>query len=751
MTDDSPAIDHGRIVKARRFRISFAWLFPLLAAAATSWLFWTHWKERGPEIEIEFPTAPGIQAGKTALYYRGVDSGKVTEVKLAPTLGHVIVSVQLKAFAADLAREHTDFWIDQPEISLQQMTGLDAIIQGNSIHARLGHGPFATRFKGLSGPPIEEFDEAALVFTLHADQAPFVARGTPVLHHGVQVGTVRDKGLDKNGRVWLRVVVDAEHAHAVLDTSRFWFVPAASLHLSARGASIDLPSLSALVDGGIAFDSFGPGGNPVPDHAELPLAPSEAAARADGPTIQITFDTGEGIIAGETRISWLGQPVGLVKAVRIDPATASVEATAQLDSGFASLAHSGSVFTLVRPNISLQGISGLDTIVTGPYIACKPDIAGTPATQFAGRTITDEEWNKSTAERDGLRVVLTAPELPTIERGAPVYHRGLVVGTVLDKFLGANGQPSLRVVIRAEYRDALRANSRFWRVPATSVSAGPGVIDVRVSGLLGLIQGGIAFDAFGEAGAPAQEAATFLLFDSETLASAVSEPVRIAFADGHGLLAGRTQLRYLGVPVGVVEDVRMKDGRVTAIARFQAGFEFLRRAGSMFTLVKPEVSLQGVTGLETLISGVFIDCVPGTGPSLAENFTGRASTDPAALDRSGFLIHVTTAQTAIRPGAFVTYRETRVGEVVGKTLSADGTYVMLDLRIDEAQRNLVRQNSVFWDASALAASLGFIKFQIHTPLLVAAEGRIAFANPPRGSAPPAERGATFALQRQPRF
>jgi paraquat-inducible protein B len=755
MTENSsaqvPPSDHGRVVKARRFRVSLAWLFPVLAAAATAWLFWTHWKERGPEIEIEFPDAPGIQAGKTALFYRGVNSGKVTEVKLDSTLGGVIVKVQLKAFAAELAREHTDFWIDQPEISLQQMTGLDAIIQGNSIQARLGHGPFATRFKGLSGPPLLELDKPARVFTLHADKAPFVARGTPVLHHGVQVGSVRDKGLEKDGRVWLRVVVDAEHAHAVLDTSRFWFVPAASLHLSGRGASIDLPSLAALVDGGIAFDSFVPGGKPVPDHAELPLAPNEAAARADGPTIQITFDTGEGVTAGETRVCWLGQPVGLVRAVRLDPATASVEATVQLESPFVSLARAGSVFTLVRPSISLQGVSGLETIVTGPYIACKPATGGAPATQFAGRTVTDEEWNKSVAERDGLRVVLTAPELPTIERGAPVYHRGLVVGTVLEKFLSTNGQPSLRIVVRAEYRDALRANSRFWRVPATSVAAGPGVLDVRVSGLLGLLQGGIAFDAFGDNGAPAQEASTFPLFDNETLASAVSAPVRITFADGRGLLAARTQLRYLGVPVGVVEDVQTKDGRITAVARLQTGFEFLRRAGSAFTLVKPEVSLQGVSGLETLVSGVYIDCQPGTGPGLAETFAGRTSADPESLERKGFPIRVTTPQTAIRPGALVTYRETRVGEVIGKTLAPDGSLVILDVLIDEEQRDLVRQNSVFWDASAIDGSLGFIKFRIHTPLLIAAEGRLAFSNPPHSPAPPAKRGTTFELQRRPRF
>lgn len=743
-----PEEDHGRVVKARRFRVSVAWIFPVLAAAATAWLLWTHWKERGPEIEISFPAAPGIQAGKTALFYRGVTAGKVTSVRLDPSLGGVIVAVRLQAFAAELAREDSDFWIDQPEISLTETTGLDAIIQGNSIQARLGQGPPATRFKGLDGPPISTLEKPALVIQLDAAEAPFVARGTPVLHHGVPVGSVLEKELDANGRVRVRVVVDAEHAPRVLDTSRFWFVPAASLRLSTRSAAIDVPSLAALIEGGIAFDSFVPGGRPAATGATLPLAPTEAAARADGPTIQVIFDAGEGLVAGETRVQFMGQPVGLVKAVRVDPGSRTVEVTAQLNSPFASLAREGSTFTLVRPRVSLQGVSGLDTLLGGPYIAAKPGASDVAAARFTGRTISEEEWNEAAAERDGLPVVLTAPELPTLERGAPIYHRGIVVGSVREKFLDAEGRSSLRVVVRAESRAFLRANSRFWRVPATAVSAGPGVVDVRVSGLLGLLQGGLAFDTFDAPGAPAQPTDRFTLFDDETLAAATSPPVRLVFADARGLLAGRTQLRHLGVPVGVVEDVRVEASQVTASARFRAGFDDLRRAGATFTLVKPQISLQGVTGLETLLSGVYVECQPGGGPGFADRFTVRSSGDPALLERRGFPIRVTTDQTAIRAGALVVYRETRVGEVVGKTLTPDGRRVILDVMIDDDQRGLVRDNSVFWDASGFEVSVGFIKLKLQTPLLIAAEGRLAFANP-REPGKPARSGATFELAARP--
>ena len=63
-----------------------------------------------------------------------------------------------------------------------------------------------------------------------------------------------------------------------------------------------------------------------------------------------------------------------------------------------------------------------------------------------------------------------------------------------------NRKPFLRVVIRKEFERAVRRNARFWRSPATSVQAGPGVLKVDVAGLDTLLQGGVQFDVFGAPG-----------------------------------------------------------------------------------------------------------------------------------------------------------------------------------------------------------------------------------------------------------
>jgi len=732
--------DLGEVVRSPRVVALWAWVFPLLAAMAAGWLLWSNWKSQGPEIQIRFDEAPGIQAGKSLLIYRGVTSGRVTGVRLDPKLEGVLVSVRLQAFAADLARSGTDFWIDKPVVSLTETSGLDAIIQGNSIQARQGGGQPARSFQGLTKAPLRTLREPSLALRLRAEQIPFLGRGTPVYFRGVSVGFVRDKELDEEGRPFLRVIITEKYAPAVRTTSRFWILPATSLKLSARGASLDMAGLDALVQGGIAFDHFEERGGEAADENVFELEASEFAARAHGPPITITFDDALGLAAGETKVVLLGQPAGLVEKVKVHPDRGQVTATARLLPEFAHLAGEGAAFTLVRPRISLQGVSGLETLVTGPYIAMEPG-NGAPASTFAGRSVSGEAWDLGKAKEEGLRITLTAEEVPNLSAGAPVIYRGLVAGSVLEKSLDAQGRPSLVVFVKSEFAGSVRGGTRFWRVPATSVRAGPGVLEVELQGLAALAQGGVAFENFGEVSGPA--AATYPLLSNRAAAAASSPPVRISFDDGQGLLAGKTELRYLGLPVGLVEQATPRGGQVEVVARFQPGHDALRRAGAVFAIVRPQVSLKGFTGLETLLSGVYIECLPGSGP-LKDSFVGRTASDPEILQPTGFKILLVSAGTEIHPGAEIYYRDIRIGEVTSKELSADGKSVELSARIRDQYRDLIRENSQFWDDSLIQASVGFVKLKIKAPTLITPNGRVGMATPGRPG-PKAPAGTVFQL------
>ena len=743
--DDNQVVsDHGKVVKARHRFLSWTWLFPVLASSAALWFFWENWKSEGPEIEIHFATAPGIQADKTPIVFRGVTAGKVTEVTLDPTLKDVVVHARLKMFAKGLALQNTDFWIDQPEISLKGATGITALIQGNSIQARVRGGSYATHFKGLEKPPLVTTENPGLIAYLKAPSISFVDRGAPIYFHGTLVGMVGDKMVDENGETTLIVGFAKESAQWVKSNSRFWLLPATSLSLSPRGAQVNIAGIKTLVEGGIAFDQFSPNGVEATNNSYFTLASNEAAAKADGPPLQLRLKNGRGLLPEETRLCYLGEPIGLIESLHLDPATRTVEATARLESAYANFARSDTTFTLISPSVTPHGVSGLDTLVTGSYIACEPGTSAATTNRFICGTSAGDDSDTG----DGLHLDLTAKQLPILSKGAPVYYRGLKAGKVLNTTLNPSGLPKMDIVIDPAFQEVVCANSRFWRVPATSVSAASGILSVEVQGLASLIDGGIAFDTFGLQEKKTPPASTYTLFDNEKLAGATSAPIRLFFENGRGLLPGKTEIRYLGVPVGIVESVTpLESGSVEAVAHLQPGYEFLCRSGSIFYLAHPNVSLNGgLKGIETIVSGVYIECIKGGG-AWADTFVGRFDADTQLLDNQGFEIKLNASSTAIRPGALVMYRGTNVGEIAAKTLSKDGREVVLTAYILPEYRHLITDKSYFWEGNGALVKIGFIKVRITAPILTALNGQV-FVTTPDPSSPPVAARHLFELHHE---
>ncbi len=740
MTDSEPSneerADEGEVVHTSRSRISLAWIFPILAVAAAAWLFLSHWRAEGPAITIEFENAPGLQAGKTVLIYRGVTAGTVTAIELNPNLKGVVVTVRLKAFASDLAREDTVFWIDQPEISLVELSGLESIIQGNSLRARMGSGAKATHFVGKGLKPVDSLDAPSVVLKLRPHEMPRIVRGAPVFHRGVAVGAVSDAKLDDEGEPLLQIVVEEPHGSLVGKNTRFWIMPLASLKTGSGGLKVDVPSLAALLEGGLAFETYGDAGEAAVDEDEFPLFETEAAARATSPPIRITFDGGLGLIAGQTELRYLDMTIGLVESAELNFETSKVDVVARLRPGFERFRQEGAEFTVVQARISPEGFTGLNTLLTGIYIACKPGSGEAMPGEFVGRT-TGESWIDLPLASEGLSLTLAAPQISSLEKGTPVLHRGVIVGRVIEKRLAADGSPLLEVVVRREFASLVRENSRFWSLDAVSVGLGPGGVQMAIDGFQTLLQGGLEFDSFGDPTGAATDGATFPLYDTEAAARAISPPIRISFENGQGLVAGQTQLRFRGLPVGLVESVTVEEKGVSVVARFEAGYSMLRRQGSIFSLVRPEVSLEGVTGLETLVSGVYIECVPGTGAEPVDEFVAKpeevaeeAVEEMEEVAQSGLVISLVTRSTQISANAPVFYRGVTVGKVIRKELSSEAGQVDLIVEIDPRYAPLVRTNTRFWDIGGLKASLGFLYLKVDpAPLTTLTLGGIAFATP----------------------
>jgi paraquat-inducible protein B len=120
--------------------LSYVWIVPLIAAVVAGYLFYKSELDVGPSITITFENGINI-AGGSKLVYRGVAVGEVKGVALDPGLGHVNVQARLDKPASELAREGSQFWIVEPRVSVDEITGLGALLSGLTFRSRPAAGP----------------------------------------------------------------------------------------------------------------------------------------------------------------------------------------------------------------------------------------------------------------------------------------------------------------------------------------------------------------------------------------------------------------------------------------------------------------------------------------------------------------------------------------------------------------------------------------------------------------------------------
>src|SRR5579864_2671154 len=92
------------------------------------------------------------------------------------------------------------------------------------------------------------------------------------------------------------------------------------------------------------------------------------AVLEQGPTVTISFVTGEGLEAGKTKIKFKNVDVGVVKSVTLSRDHGSVVATAELVKDASNMLVDDTRFWVVRPRISGGTVSGIGTLLSGSFI-----------------------------------------------------------------------------------------------------------------------------------------------------------------------------------------------------------------------------------------------------------------------------------------------------------------------------------------------------------------------------------------------
>jgi paraquat-inducible protein B len=221
-----------------------------------------------------------------------------------------------------------------------------------------------------------------------------------------------------------------------------------------------------------------------------------------GPTITISFKSGDGLEAGKTKIKFKDVEVGLVTKINISKDLKRVIATAELVKEAAPYLVDDTRFWVVRPRISGGSVTGLGTLMGGSYISIDVGRSKKTVRDFRGL----ESAPVVTMDEPGSRFKLHSQDLGSLDNGSPLYFRRMQVGQVLSYELDRDGKGvTFTVFVAAPYDRYVKATTRFWHASGVDVAIDANGVKVNTQSLVSIMVGGIAFqtpDEDGEAPPP---------------------------------------------------------------------------------------------------------------------------------------------------------------------------------------------------------------------------------------------------------
>jgi paraquat-inducible protein B len=281
----------------------------------------------------------------------------------------------------------------------------------------------------------------------------------------------------------------------------------------------------------------------------------------EGPTIKVSFESGEGLQPGQSQLKYKDIVFGKVKSLELAPDKTHVIVTIATTNQAEPLLTEGTLFWVVKPRLFAGNISGVETLLSGSYVGMMPAAkAGKDQREFVGR----EDPPVLGTNVPGRTFLLKSKRIGAVSVGSPIFFRDLNVGEVLGWDIADMAEyVTIHAFVRAPYDSYVHDETRFWNASGVSIKLGGTGVEVQMESLKALLLGGVAFETpvADIHTAETSENHVFPLFADRDAANAASYTRRIAaisyFNGSVSGLAPGAAVTVHGLKVGEVTDVRL--------------------------------------------------------------------------------------------------------------------------------------------------------------------------------------------------
>ncbi len=226
--------------------------------------------------------------------------------------------------------------------------------------------------------------------------------------------------------------------------------------------------------------------------------------------------------------------------------------------------------------------------------------------------------------------------------------------------------------------------------------------------------------------------------------------ITITFKTANGISAQQTQVTHKAVSLGMVEDVKLSEDMSKVVVHVRMNHQGARvlTNHARFWVVRPRLTASNISGLETLVSGAYIEVDPGAPDGEPErDFVGLEEPPGKRSDEPGRSYVLKASRLgSLGPGAPIFYRDVSVGEVLGYDLGNGLGPVTIDIFVRSPFDRFVHENTHFWNASGLSVGVGARGLHVELESLQAVlSGGVAFETPQNSVTPVSPPDRQFKL------
>jgi len=239
----------------------------------------------------------------------------------------------------------------------------------------------------------------------------------------------------------------------------------------------------------------------------------------------------------------------------------------------------------------------------------------------------------------------------------------------------------------------------------------------------------------------------WMLYDN---LSGLGPTITLEMKNAEGIEAGKTLIKTRNVEVGRVEDVTLSEDMSHTIitARMKPDTERMLNDEARFWVVKPRIDREGISGLGTVLSGAYIQLLPGNGETAQREFEVLDQPPVAPPDAPGIRVNlVSKVGSSLRAGDPITYQGFTVGRVENTEFDPEEKEMRHRLYIQSPYDVLVTDTTRFWISSGVDVRLDSQGFRVNVESMESLiGGGVTFGVPEDvAMGHPAESEATYQL------